>query len=91
MCLVLSQDEDGGNIGVREIAEDKIDDPVLATERYGGLGAIGGQRVETLALSSGEHQRENSGGELSHDASWNLLGGWTILTAEDCSRLRRKL
>ena len=56
--LCTESDEDGGDIGVRQITEHEVHDPILATKRHGGLGAVGGQRVKPFAFSTSEHERE---------------------------------
>ena len=49
----LSEHVNRVNAGIDEVAEDKIDDPVLASEWNGGLGAFAGQRIEPGAFPSG--------------------------------------
>ncbi len=44
LALELHQDVDGKDAGVDEIAENEIDDPVLAAKGHGRLGAFVGQR-----------------------------------------------
>jgi hypothetical protein len=48
----LDKDVQGCDPGVDKIAEDEIDNAVLASERHGGLATDFGQRQETLSLPS---------------------------------------
>ena len=60
MALVLREDHDLAVLGVDQVREREVDQPVVAAERHRGLGAVGGQRREPLALAAGEHHREDS-------------------------------
>src|SRR5579884_1788435 len=59
--LVLHEDVQRVDPRVDEVAQDEVDDPVLAPERHGGLAALLRQRVETLALAAGQHDPEDAG------------------------------
>ena len=45
LCLVLGQNVDGGNVGVHQIAEHKIDNPIAPPERHRRLRPVTRQRV----------------------------------------------
>ena len=55
----LSEHVNRVNARIDEVAQDKIDDPVLASEWNGGLGAFAGQRIEPGAFTSGQHDAQN--------------------------------
>ena len=57
VALVLRQHHDLVVVRVDQVREREVDQPVVAAERHGGLGAVGGQRREALALAAGQHHR----------------------------------
>jgi hypothetical protein len=57
--LVLRQHDDLRQPRVDEVGQREVDEPVLAAERDGGLGAIRGERHEPLALAAGEHDSKD--------------------------------
>jgi hypothetical protein len=59
VALVLREHDDAPEAGVDEVGEGEVDQPVVAAERYGRLGAISGQRGEPLALAARQHDPEN--------------------------------
>ncbi|GEM30141.1 hypothetical protein NN3_11480 [Nocardia neocaledoniensis NBRC 108232] len=58
MRLVLGEDAQTQIAGVDEIAEDEIDQPVRAAEGHRGLGTVCGERKQSFALATGEHDPE---------------------------------
>jgi hypothetical protein len=61
VALVLREHGDAQEAAVHEIGEREIDDPVVCTERHGGLAAIARERVEALALPARENHAEYVG------------------------------
>ena len=59
VALVLREHDDPAVVRVGEVGQREVDQPVVAAERYGGLGAVGGQRRQALALAAGQHHRED--------------------------------
>ena len=59
VALVLRQHDDLVVVRVDQVREREVDQPVVAAERDGGLGAVGGQRGEALALAAGQHHRQD--------------------------------
>ena len=57
--LVLREHAQPRIPGVDEVAEDEVDEPVSATERHGGLGAVHRQRKESFPLAAGEDDPED--------------------------------
>ena len=60
--VVLGQDDDVGDPGVHAVAQREVDDPVLAPERHGRLGAHGREDGQAFALAAGEdhgHRRSH--------------------------------
>ena len=55
--VVLGQDDDVVDVGVDAVRQREVDDPVLAAERHGRLGAHLGQDRQALALAAGEDHR----------------------------------
>ncbi len=60
LALELGEDVDGVDPGVDEVAEDEVDDAVLAAEGHRGLGALLGQGIETRALSPRQHDSQDA-------------------------------
>ena len=60
LALELGEDVDRVEARVDEVAEDEVDDAVLAPEGNGGLGALLGEGIEASALASGEHDAEHA-------------------------------
>ena len=58
MCLVLGQYADAADTRVDAVGERKIDDPELAAEIQGGLGAPAGEFVQSRPLAARENQRQ---------------------------------
>ena len=56
--VVLGQDDDVVDVRVDAVAEREVDDPVLARERHGGLGADAREDRQPLTLTAGEDDRE---------------------------------
>ena len=55
--VVLGQHDDVVDVRVDAVRQREVDDPVLAAERHGRLGALLGQDREALALAAGEDHR----------------------------------
>ena len=55
--VVLGQDDDVVDVGVDAVRQREIDDPVLATERDGGLGPLLRQDRQALAFATREDDR----------------------------------
>ena len=55
LAAELRQDIDRIDARVDEVAQDEIDDPVLAAERDGRLGPFLCERIEPSALAAGQH------------------------------------
>ena len=62
--VVLRQDEDVVDLGVDAVRKREVDDPVLARERDGGLGADRGQDRQPLPFPTGK----DDGGDRLHAA-----------------------
>jgi hypothetical protein len=60
VALVLRQDDDLEEAAVRQVRQDEVDEPVMASEWHGRLGPVGGQGGEALALAAGQHHREDA-------------------------------
>src|SRR3954451_17551558 len=58
--LVLRQHDDAQVVGVDEVGQHEVDEPVDASERNRGLRPVGGERREALTRTSGEHHAEHS-------------------------------
>ena len=58
LALELGQHVDRIDAGVDKVAQDEIDDAILAAERDRGFGAFLGQRVQPGTLSSGQHDSQ---------------------------------
>ena len=58
LALELRQHVDRINARVDQVAQDEIDDPILASERNRRLGAFLGQRIEPGTLAAGEHDSQ---------------------------------
>ena len=61
MGLVLRQDRDLPHLGVREVGQHEVDQPVGAAERHRRLGPVHGQRHQSLALATREDDRKHFG------------------------------
>ena len=59
LALELREDVDGVDARVDEVAEDEVDDAVLAPERYRRLGALLGQRKQARAFAAGQDDAED--------------------------------
>ena len=59
VALVLREHDDPAEAGVDEVRQREVDQPVVAAERHGRLGAVERQRHQALALAAGEHDRED--------------------------------
>ena len=57
--IELRQHEDAPDAGVQAVADRDVDEPVLAADRHGRLGAAVGEGVEALALPAAQDDREN--------------------------------
>jgi hypothetical protein len=57
--LVLNEQIHRIDMGVDKIAEDKVNDPVPASEGNGGLGPEGRQREKSLPFTSGQYKGKN--------------------------------
>ena len=55
--VVLGQDDDVVDVRVDAVRQREVDDPVLAAERDGRLGALLGQDRQALALAAGKDHR----------------------------------
>ena len=55
--VVLGQDDDVVDVGVDAVGQREVDDPVLAAERHGRLGALLGQDRQALAFATREDDR----------------------------------
>ena len=56
-AALLVQESDPAHPRVTAVAEDEVDDPVLAAERHRAHGALGGEHAQLLAAAAGQHQR----------------------------------
>ena len=56
VALVLRQDGDPQEAAVDEVREREVDQPVVAAERNGRLGAVGRERPEPLALAARQNR-----------------------------------
>ena len=81
LALELGEDVDRVDARVDEVAEDEVDDAVLAAERNGRLGALLGEGIEASALPSGENDAEHakSHGAEGPPGPWAT---WSTLAAE---------
>lgn len=59
MRLVLRQDHDLPKARVDQVRNGKVDEPVMAGERDGGLRTVRGEGHQSLALTSGEDYSEH--------------------------------
>ncbi len=59
MRLVLRQNADPQVSGVDQIRQHEVDEPVGAAEGNRRLGSIGGQRIQTFALTAGQDDAEH--------------------------------
>ncbi len=57
--IELRQHEDAPDAGVQAVADGDVDEPVLAADRHGRLGAAVGEGVEALALPAAQDDRQN--------------------------------
>ena len=57
--LVLRQHDDLEVAGVDDVGEREVDEAVDPAERHGGLGTVGGQRHQSLALTAGQDDGED--------------------------------
>src|SRR5262249_10153006 len=60
LALELGQDVDRVDAGVDEVAQDEVDDAVLASERDRGLCPLLGEREEPGSLAAGEYDSEDA-------------------------------
>ncbi len=60
VALVLRENTDPQVTCVGQVRQDEIDQSVEAAERDGRLGAVGGERREPLARTTGQHDAEHS-------------------------------
>src|SRR5207248_950140 len=58
LAAELSEHVNGVDSGIDEIAENEIDDAVLASEGNGRLGAFAGERKEAGSFAAGEHNAQ---------------------------------
>jgi len=56
--LVLREDVDRADARIRQVRQHEVDDPVPASEGYGGLGAIEREREKARSLAARHHQRD---------------------------------
>ena len=56
--IELRQHEDAPDAGVQAVADRDVDEPVLAADRHGRLGAAVGEGVEALALPAAQDDRQ---------------------------------
>src|SRR5665648_833541 len=59
--LVLGQHDDLQVPGVHQVRQREVDQPVEPSEGHRGLGAIGGERHESLTLTAGEDDGQDVG------------------------------
>src|SRR5690349_23549663 len=57
--LVLRQYDDLSQTRIDEVRDREVDQAVLAAERHGWFGAVGGEGHESLALAAGEDDSED--------------------------------
>ncbi len=57
--LVLGEHADPPVSGVDQVGQHEVDQPVVAAERHGRLGPVGGQRPQPLALAAGQDDAEH--------------------------------
>ena len=55
MRLVLGRDRDAADTGIQGVGQREVDDPRLAAEIDGGLGAPIGQFEEAAAAAASQH------------------------------------
>ena len=63
--LVLGEHADPQVAGVDQVGQHEVDQPVVAAERDGGLGPVGGQRHQPLALAAGQDDARTCGSALT--------------------------
>ena len=61
VALVLGEDGDLPHLGVDQVRQDEVDQPVVAPEGHRRLGPVLREGCETLALAPGEDDAEHSG------------------------------
>ena len=77
--LVLRQHDDLQVAAVGQVGQHEVDHPVDAAERHRRLGPVCGQRHESLALATGQHDREHL---RRHDLTLSIIGaGYTSESA----------
>ena len=59
MRLVLRENADPQIAGVDEIGQHEVDQPIGAAEGNRGLGPVGGQRIQPLALTAGQDNAQH--------------------------------
>ncbi len=59
--LVLGEHADSTDRAVHQVGQHEVDQPVHPAEGHGRLGPVGGQRHQSLALATGQHNAENVG------------------------------
>ena len=60
LALELDQHVDGIDAGVDQVTQDKVDDPVAASEGNGGFGALLGERIEPSSFAPCQNKRKNA-------------------------------
>ena len=65
LAAELRQHVDRVDAGVDEIAQDEIDDAILAAERNGRFGAFLGQRIEPGSFTAGEHDAQHADSHIA--------------------------
>ena len=64
VALVLREHHDLAVAGVDQVRQREVDEPVVAPEGDGRLGAVGRQRCQALALAAGQDDPEDVGHQL---------------------------
>ena len=95
--LVLREHDDLEVARVHDVGQGEVDQPVDAAERHRGLGAVGGQRHQPLALATGQHDRQDvlparyerscleRSGDRRHNARPGALG-WIVMRVDVLSQ-----
>src|SRR5579872_1870609 len=86
----LSENVNRVNAGIDEVAEHKIDDPVLPSEGNRGLSAFASQRIEPSPFASGQHNAQNLqvGTCLWNGFLWaKLVVSQVVLLNNGCGKL----
>jgi hypothetical protein len=59
VALVLGEHRDLPDVGVHQVGQDEVDEPVVAAEGHGRFGPVLSQGGQPLALTAGQDDAEN--------------------------------